>query len=145
MTTQLRFHPFEAVITLGGFAIMAGALAPPPIAILLVEVMRALSGFAVHANARFPEALERRINRLLVTPDLHRIHHSIDRTDHDTNFGIVFSFWDRLLGTLRIRGGPVTAGIAEVSPLESAHPVRVLLSPFHTARPIKDRVEAAPK
>ena len=130
LTTQLRFHPFEAVVTIGSQAGLAWVLAPPAVAVLLFEALRSASGFLTHANASFPPRWERWIAQFLITPDLHRVHHAADAADHDTNFGVFFSFWDRLAGTFRVRPGPVVTGLDEVSPRDSARPLHLLLMPF---------------
>ncbi|MEP7365254.1 MAG: sterol desaturase family protein [Acidobacteriota bacterium] len=130
MTTQFRFHPFEAVITLGSQAALAWILAPPALAVLLFEAIRTASGFFAHANASISPAWERRIGAVLITPDLHRVHHSVETTDHDTNFGVFFSFWDRWAGTYRARSGATETGLAEISPQDSARPLQLLLMPF---------------
>lgn len=130
LTTQLRFHPLEAAVTLGSQAGLAWVLAPPAAAVLLFEAFRSASGFFTHANASFPPRWERWVSRILITPDLHRVHHATDAADHDTNFGVVFSIWDGLAGTFRARSGPVSTGLAEVTPPDSARPMRLLLLPF---------------
>jgi sterol desaturase/sphingolipid hydroxylase (fatty acid hydroxylase superfamily) len=94
------------------------------------EVLRAASGFFGHANASIPARWERWVSLVFITPDIHRVHHGIDTRDHDTNYGVFFSFWDRLAGTLRRRSGPVATGIADVSAGDSARPVHLLLMPF---------------
>lgn len=130
LTTQLRFHPLEAVVTLGSQAALAWVLAPPATAVFLFEAVRTAGGFFTHANASFSPPVERWINRVLITPNLHRVHHATQTADHDTNFGVFFSFWDRLSGTFRERSGPISTGLAGISPIESTRPLHLLLLPF---------------
>lgn len=130
LTTQLRFHPLEAVVTLGSQAALAWVLAPPALAVLLVEAIRTASGFFTHANASFSPPVERWVSRVLITPNLHRVHHAAHPADHDTNFGVFFSFWDRLSGTFRARTGPIPTGLAGISPIDGARPLHLLLLPF---------------
>ncbi|MBK7470325.1 MAG: sterol desaturase family protein [Betaproteobacteria bacterium] len=67
--------------------------------------------FAQHANVKFPDWLERWGHLLIITPALHRVHHSTDPADHDQNFGELFSWWDRLFATYRTPSGEVTVGL----------------------------------
>ena len=129
-TTQFRFHPLETVATVGSQALLAWILAPPAAAIFLYEVLRSASGFFGHANASVPARWERWISKIWITPDLHRVHHAIDPSDHDTNYGVLLSIWDRMAGTLRERPGPVATGIEGVSPIDSTRPLHLLLLPF---------------
>jgi sterol desaturase/sphingolipid hydroxylase (fatty acid hydroxylase superfamily) len=75
------------------------ALGAPAVAVLLFEVV--LNGTAMfnHANLALPPALDRALRLVLVTPDMHRVHHSIERREYDRNFGFNFPFWDRLFGS----------------------------------------------
>lgn len=100
-TTALRFHPIEALIaTAWAFALIA-ALGPPVEAVIAYEVVSAAVSIAQHANAKLPSSLDRLLRLVLVTPDVHRIHHSAQRQETDSNFGTVFPFWDRLFATYR--------------------------------------------
>lgn len=103
VTTGLRFHPLEIVLSmLIKFAVIAVTGAPVA-AVVVFEVV--LNGAAVfnHANLRLPERVDRRLRWLLVTPDMHRIHHSMERAEADSNYGFSVSWWDRLFGTYRAR------------------------------------------
>jgi sterol desaturase/sphingolipid hydroxylase (fatty acid hydroxylase superfamily) len=75
------------------------ALGAAPLAVVLFEVI--LNGCAMfnHANINLPRRLDWILRQVLVTPDMHRVHHSIERREHDTNFGFNLSIWDRLFGT----------------------------------------------
>ena len=97
----LRFHPLEIVLSmLVKFAVIA-ALGPPVAAVVLFEVL--LNALAVfnHSNVYIAPPVDRLLRLLLVTPDMHRIHHSWLRDEHDQNFGFNLSLWDRLFGTYR--------------------------------------------
>jgi sterol desaturase/sphingolipid hydroxylase (fatty acid hydroxylase superfamily) len=101
VTTGLRFHPIELVLSmLIKFAAIA-VLGAAPLAVLIFELL--LNGVAMfnHANIRIPAGIERVLRLLVVTPDLHRIHHSVVRSETDSNFGFNLPWWDRLLGTYR--------------------------------------------
>ncbi len=99
VTTAIRFHPLEIALSMIIKIGLVYALGPAAIAIILFEII--LNGTAMfnHANIRIPDPLERMVRLILVTPDMHRVHHSVDRREHDSNYGFALSIWDRLFGT----------------------------------------------
>ena len=101
ITTGNRFHPIEIVISAG---IKLGAVAligPPAAAVVAFEVaLNATSQFN-HGNVRMPETLDRWLRMVVVTPDMHRVHHSVIIRERDSNFGFNLPWWDRLCGTYR--------------------------------------------
>ena len=97
-STAVRFHPAEIIISLGYKVILIVSLGISPLAIASFEIMLAASAMFNHANLDLPIKLDRALRNLIVTPDMHRIHHSTDRAEHDSNYGFFFSFWDRLFG-----------------------------------------------
>jgi len=101
LTTALRFHPLEILISMFWKALIILCLGPPALAVLLFEIV--LNGTAMfnHSNARLPLGLDRVLRRVLVTPDMHRVHHSSHRPETDSNYGFNFPFWDYLFGTYR--------------------------------------------
>ena len=100
VTTALRFHPVEIGLSVLWKVLWVLVLGVPPLAVLLFEII--LNGCAMfnHANVDLPRPLDRVLRLVLVTPDLHRVHHSILPHEHNTNFGFNLSLWDRLFGTL---------------------------------------------
>jgi sterol desaturase/sphingolipid hydroxylase (fatty acid hydroxylase superfamily) len=101
VTTGARFHPVEIVLSmLVKFAAVA-ALGVPAVAVLAFEVLLNASSMFNHANVRMPAALERVLRWLVVTPDMHRVHHSVVREETNSNFGFNLPLWDRLFGTYR--------------------------------------------
>lgn len=99
VTTAIRFHPVEIALSMGikiGLVYLLGA---PAVGIILFEIL--LNGTAMfnHANIRLPLWLDRIVRLVLVTPDMHRVHHSVHRHEHDSNYGFALSIWDRLFGT----------------------------------------------
>lgn len=107
LTTGARFHPLEIILSmLIKFAVIA-VLGPAVTAVILFEVI--LNGMAMfnHGNVRLPDPLDRVLRLLLVTPDMHRVHHSVEDDETNSNFGFNLSLWDRLFGTYRDqpRGG----------------------------------------
>lgn len=98
-TTALRFHPLEALLAAStAFGVIA-AFGAPVGAVAVYELGFALSVMFVHGNIRIPERLDRWLRRVIVTPDLHRVHHSAVGAETDSNFGGVLPCWDRLFGT----------------------------------------------
>ena len=106
VTTAIRFHPVEIALSMGFKIALVYALGAPLIAVILFEVV--LNGAAMfnHANIRLGAA-DRWIRLAIVTPDMHRVHHSVHRVEHDSNYGFNLSIWDRIFGTYRPepRGG----------------------------------------
>jgi len=101
VTTGARFHPLEIVLSmLIKFATIA-VLGPPVLAVVIFEVL--LNGTAMfnHANARIPLGVDRILRWFVVTPDMHRVHHSVEDDEANSNFGFNLPWWDRLFGTYR--------------------------------------------
>jgi sterol desaturase/sphingolipid hydroxylase (fatty acid hydroxylase superfamily) len=101
VTTGLRFHPIEIVLSTGIKCAAVAALGAPAIAVLVFEVLLNATAVFNHANARLPERLDRRLRWLVVTPDMHRVHHSVVPNESSSNFGFNLPLWDRLFGTYR--------------------------------------------
>lgn len=99
VTTAIRFHPIEIALSMLYKIAWVLALGAPPVAVFAFEIV--LNGCAMfnHANIALPRALDRAVRVLLVTPDMHRIHHSTIRSEHDANYGFNLAVWDRLFGT----------------------------------------------
>jgi sterol desaturase/sphingolipid hydroxylase (fatty acid hydroxylase superfamily) len=99
LTTALRFHPIEIILSMFWKALVIVALGAPAWAVLIFEIV--LNGAAMfnHANLSLPPRFERWVRLLIVTPDMHRIHHSTDRRETDSNYGFNLSIWDRLFRT----------------------------------------------
>lgn len=100
-STALRFHPLEILISMSYKVVLTLALGAPQAAVLAFELI--LNGCALfnHGNVSLPEAFEKHLRYLLVTPDMHRIHHSVWREETDSNYGFSLSCWDRLFRTYR--------------------------------------------
>ena len=98
-STAFRFHPGESIFTLGLQTVVILAIGASPAAVAIYEVVFVVSAFFVHTNVVMPPRLERRIRALVITPDMHRIHHSIDIHEGNSNFGGILSWWDRIFGT----------------------------------------------
>jgi sterol desaturase/sphingolipid hydroxylase (fatty acid hydroxylase superfamily) len=101
VTTGVRFHPGEIVLSmLIKFAAVA-LLGASPLAVLAFEVLLNATSMFNHGNVRIPAGFDRWLRLVLVTPDMHRVHHSIIRPETDSNFGFNVPWWDRLFGTYR--------------------------------------------
>jgi len=101
VTTGARFHPIEILLSmLIKFATIA-VLGPPVVAVVLFEVVLNAMAMFNHGNVRLPLGLDRVLRALLVTPDMHRVHHSVEDDEANSNFGFNLSLWDRLFGTYR--------------------------------------------
>ena len=101
VTTGLRFHPVEILLSMGIKLAVVLALGPPAIAVLVFEILLNATSMFNHSNIRIPIAIDRLLRLLVVTPDMHRVHHSIHPSETNSNFGFNLPWWDRLLGTYR--------------------------------------------
>lgn len=101
VTTGLRFHPFEMAVSLVYKLTVVAALGAPPVAVLVFELLLSIGALFTHADFALPPALDRRLRWLLVTPSMHRIHHSTWRPETDSNYGFHLSIWDRLFRSYR--------------------------------------------
>lgn len=99
VTTAIRFHPVEIALSMLLKIGLVYLLGPPAIGIILFEII--LNGTAMfnHANINIPQPVDSVIRKILVTPDMHRVHHSDRRGEHDSNYGFALSIWDRMFGT----------------------------------------------
>lgn len=101
VSSTVRFHPLEFLVTLLPTVAMVVALGLTPWVLVLYELLDVGVTLFTHANIRLPARVDAALRWLIVTPDLHRVHHSTDRVETDSNFGAVFPHWDMLLGTYR--------------------------------------------
>jgi sterol desaturase/sphingolipid hydroxylase (fatty acid hydroxylase superfamily) len=138
VTTALRFHPIEIGLSMLWKIVVVFAIGASPLAVFLFEVI--LNGCAMfnHANLALPRWLDGVLRLFIVTPDMHRVHHSVLHREHDSNYGFNLSIWDRLFKTYTAQpqGGHqgMTIGLP---PYQNLNPTRFdwsLLLPF---RPLK--------
>lgn len=148
VTTGARFHPIEIVLSmLVKFAAIA-ALGVPAVAVLAFEVLLNATSMFNHANVRMPAAVDAWLRWLVVTPDMHRVHHSAVRDETNSNFGFNLPLWDRLFGTYRAQPAAgheaMTIGLPEWRrPAQCSTLAGMLAIPFHGAAPPKaSRVSA---
>jgi sterol desaturase/sphingolipid hydroxylase (fatty acid hydroxylase superfamily) len=117
VTTGLRFHPVEILLSMVIKLMVVVALGAPAVAVLIFEVLLNATAMFNHANLRLPAWLDRTLRPVLVTPDMHRVHHSAVPRETDSNFGFNLAVWDRLFGTYRAQPAAghdaMTIGIAQ--------------------------------
>jgi sterol desaturase/sphingolipid hydroxylase (fatty acid hydroxylase superfamily) len=101
VTTGTRFHPVEILISTAIKCAAVAALGAPVISVFVFEILLNATAMFNHANASLPQRLERWLRWLVVTPDMHRVHHSIRYEESSSNFGFNLPWWDRLFGTYR--------------------------------------------
>jgi sterol desaturase/sphingolipid hydroxylase (fatty acid hydroxylase superfamily) len=133
-STALRFHPIDALLTSGvAFAVIVG-LGAPVGAVALYELIFVVMVMFAHGNVRLPEGVDAALRTVLVTPDMHRLHHSARRGESDSNLGGVVTWWDRLFGTYRAQPADghngMTIGLAAYRGREHLMLHRMLADPF---------------
>jgi sterol desaturase/sphingolipid hydroxylase (fatty acid hydroxylase superfamily) len=137
-TNEFRFHPLEAVLTRAASLAAIVLLGPPPLAVAVDELLGIIFGMLEHANFKFPGTAERILRHVVITPELHRVHHSLDEHEQYRNLGTVFVWWDRIFGTYQeipARGfDAMEFGVEEVGPAECIHPLHMLAAPFGSSR-----------
>lgn len=106
VSTAIRFHPLEIALSMLIKVGVITALGIPALAVLLFEMLLNATALFSHADLRLPIAVDRALRRVLVTPDMHRVHHSVRPEETNSNYGFCLSLWDRWLGTLRTRPRP---------------------------------------
>ncbi|MGH8353592.1 MAG: sterol desaturase family protein [Pseudomonas sp.] len=112
VTTGLRFHPIEILLSMGIKLAVVAALGPPAVAVLVFEALLNATSMFNHSNVRIPLGLDRVLRWIVVTPDMHRVHHSIHPNETNSNFGFNLPWWDRLLGTYRAQPRDGHAGMS---------------------------------
>jgi sterol desaturase/sphingolipid hydroxylase (fatty acid hydroxylase superfamily) len=137
LTTGARFHPIEIVLSMLIKLAAIAVFGPPVVAVVIFEVLLNATAMFNHGNIRLPLALERALRWFVVTPDMHRVHHSVEDDETNSNFGFNLPWWDRLFGTYRDqpRAGHdgMTIGIREhTEPREVARLDGMLMMPFKT-------------
>jgi sterol desaturase/sphingolipid hydroxylase (fatty acid hydroxylase superfamily) len=101
LTTGTRFHPIEMILSMGIKIGVVALLGAPTLGVLVFEILLNATAMFNHGNLRLPLGVDRVLRWLVVTPDMHRVHHSIIREETDSNYGFNLPWWDRLLGTYR--------------------------------------------
>lgn len=146
LTTGIRFHPLEILLSMALKAAGVLLLGPPAVAVLVFEVLLNGTSLFNHSNLRLPPRLDRGLRWIVVTPDMHRVHHSVRGDEVDRNFGFNLPWWDRLLGTYRAqpRDGHqgMTIGVPGLeAPAWTTRLDRMLVLPFTRGAPRRTRGE----
>ncbi len=134
VTTGTRFHPVEILLSMLIKLAVVAALGPPAVAVLVFEVLLNASSMFNHGNLGIPRHLDRVLRLFLVTPDMHRVHHSVVVTETNSNFGFNLPWWDRLFGTYRAQPAAghegMTIGIEQFRDPGELRLDRMLIQPF---------------
>ncbi|BFM21212.1 sterol desaturase family protein [Gilvimarinus japonicus] len=134
VTTGLRFHPVEILLSMALKVVVVIALGAPPLAVLWFEVVLSSTAIFNHANVALPAIVERWARWLVVTPSMHRVHHSVIRKETDSNFGFNLPWWDRLFSSYRAqpKAGQLgmTIGLEVFRQPQDSRLDRLLLQPF---------------
>jgi len=134
VTTGARFHPIEILLSMGIKLGVVAALGIPAIAVLAFEVLLNATSMFNHSNVRMPIWLDRVLRWIVVTPDMHRVHHSIVARETNSNFGFNLPWWDRLFGTYRDQPAAgheiMTIGIEQFRDPAEQRLDRMLTQPF---------------
>ena len=134
VTTGARFHPIEILLSMGLKLGVVAALGAPAVVVLAFEVLLNATSLFNHSNVRMPAGLERVLRWVVVTPDMHRVHHSAAARETNSNFGFNLPWWDRLFGTYRDQPaaghGAMTVGIVEFRDPSEQRLDRMLTQPF---------------
>jgi len=150
VTTGARFHPIEILLSALLKLAVVGALGAPALAVLVFEVLLNATAMFNHGNVRLAAGLDRVLRWIVVTPEMHRVHHSVVPRETNSNFGFNLPWWDRLLGTYRAQPAAghvdMTIGIAAFRDPREQRLDRMLLQPFlgpEDATPINRRAPIA--
>jgi sterol desaturase/sphingolipid hydroxylase (fatty acid hydroxylase superfamily) len=134
VTTGARFHPIEIVLSMLIKLGVVAALGTPALGVLIFEVLLNATSMFNHGNVYLPETLDRYLRWCVVTPDMHRVHHSVVTVETNSNFGFNLPWWDRLLGTYRDQPAAghegMTIGIEQFRAARELWLDRMLLQPF---------------
>ena len=146
LTTGFRFHPIEIVLSMLIKIAVVLAFGIPAAAVLVFEIVLNATSMFNHSNVAIPARLDRIVRWLVVTPDMHHVHHSIERAETDSNFGFNLAWWDRLFGTYRRDPAAGQDGLVIGIPMFRAPGEsrldRLLLQPFRRAVSPDDQADA---
>jgi sterol desaturase/sphingolipid hydroxylase (fatty acid hydroxylase superfamily) len=134
VTTGTRFHPIEILLSTGIKCAAIAAIGAPALAVLVFEVLLNATAMFNHSNVRIPIAVDRWLRWLVVTPDMHRVHHSVEYNESSSNFGFNAPWWDRLFGTYRAQPAAgheaMTIGVDAFRDPADLRLDRLLVQPF---------------
>jgi len=138
VTTAIRFHPIEILLSLVWKAAVIIVFGIPVAAVLVFEIVLNASAMFSHANFSLPSAVDRALRAIVVTPDMHRVHHSVVPREINTNFGFNLSVWDRLFGTFlqetKQDARAMPFGLPSYQRPDTSSLAWLLLFPFHRGK-----------
>lgn len=145
VSTALRFHPIEIAVSMIWKVVVVLVLGIAPLVVVAFEVILNACAMFSHANIALPERLDRVLRLAIVTPDMHRVHHSTLRHEHDSNYGFNLSIWDRLFRTYRAQPENghenMTIGLASYQDEQPAHLRWSLALPFKSLPKAPDQTQ----
>lgn len=134
VTTGARFHTIEIILSMGIKMAVVAVLGPPAVAVVIFEILLNATSMFNHGNVHLPEKLDRFLRLIVVTPEMHRVHHSVIPRETNSNFGFNLPWWDRLLGTYRAQPAAghegMTIGLAQFRDTKVARLHWMLALPF---------------
>ncbi len=134
VTTGLRFHPIEILLSMVIKLGVVLALGAPALAVLIFEVLLNATSMFNHGNMLLPQPIDRVLRTIVVTPEMHRVHHSIEPAETNSNFGFNLPWWDRLFGTYRAQPAAghtgMTIGIDVFRQIRDLRLDRMLIQPL---------------
>lgn len=148
-STGLRHQPLEGAINLCLLIVCYAALGLPLLVIAIYGVVFAAHSVFSHANIAIPPRVDRWLRLVIVTPDLHRIHHSVDPREYNGNYGQILPWWDWMFGTLRTVSAEqqmkMNFGVQELGDCNQASAMKLILLPFRASNPSAQRGQKRPK
>ena len=135
LTTGIRFHPLDPILSMATYIPVVWALGVPPFAAMAYELRHVVHAFFSHANIEVPQRLENWLRCVIVTPETHRVHHSDLPAENRENYGEMFTFWDRVLGTYQAQPAnghrAMGIGIRGYEGGQTYNPLRLLAWPLY--------------
>jgi sterol desaturase/sphingolipid hydroxylase (fatty acid hydroxylase superfamily) len=137
VTTGVRFHPVEIVLSILIKIVVALTFGVPALGVVIFEVLLNATSLFNHSNVALAPRLDRLARWIVVTPQMHQVHHSIERAETDSNFGFNLPWWDRLFGTYRVKPAAgeqaMTVGLPIFRDVAELKIWRLLTQPFRSA------------
>jgi len=134
LTTGLRFHPIEIVVSMAIKLAAVAVLGVAPLAVLIFEVALNTTSMFNHSNITIPRTVDRWMRLLVVTPDMHRVHHSVIIRETNSNYGFSLPWWDRLFGTYKDQPAKghkeMVIGLSQFREAKKLSLPRILILPF---------------
>jgi len=137
VTTAIRFHPIEIFISMAYKVVCILIIGVNPVAVVVFEIILSSCALFNHSNIRIPLVIDKVIRLFLVTPDMHRVHHSVIQTETDSNYGFSISIWDRLFNSYidQPQQGHIEMkiGLTQYQHIKDVNIPKLLLMPFKRA------------